>query len=174
MGRKHRKPEEIIRLLKQSDVLLSQGKSVSEVCREIGVSDATYYKWRKEYGGMGMDQVRRLKELELENKRLRRAVSDLTLDNQILKDVSEGNLQALSVVATLLFVHSRNMAYQNAGRVRLSVWRGRFSVIKRQRVRMRKNCAVILPGLPCNTGAMAISGLQRFCALKAGRSITNV
>ena len=92
MGRKHRKPEEIIRLLKQSDVLLSQGKSVSEVCREIGVSDATYYKWRKEYGGMGMDQVRRLKELELENKRLRRAVSDLTLDNQILKDVSEGNL----------------------------------------------------------------------------------
>lgn len=92
MARKHRKPEEIIRLLKQSDVLLSQGKSVSEACREIGVSDATYYKWRKEYGGMGMDQARRLKELELENKRLRRAVSDLTLDNQILKDVSAGNL----------------------------------------------------------------------------------
>ena len=92
MARKHRKPEGILRLLKQSDVLLSQGRSISEVCREIGVSDATYYKWRKEYGGMGMDQARRLKELELENKRLRRAVSDLTLDNQILKDVSEGNL----------------------------------------------------------------------------------
>lgn len=63
-------------------MLISQGRSISEVCREIGVLDATYYKWRKEYGGMGMDQARRLKELELENKRLRRAVSDLTLDNQ--------------------------------------------------------------------------------------------
>jgi len=69
-------------LLKLTDVLISQGRSISEVCREIGVLDATYYKWRKEYGGMGMDQARRLKELELENKRLRRAVSDLTLDNQ--------------------------------------------------------------------------------------------
>lgn len=92
MAKKRRKAEEIIRLLKQSDVLISQGRSIAEVCREIGVSDATYYKWRKEYGGMGMDQARRLKELELENKRLRRAVSDLTLDNQVLKDVAEGNL----------------------------------------------------------------------------------
>lgn len=92
MAKKRRKAEEIIRLLKQSDVLISQGRSISEVCREIGVSDATYYKWRKEYGGMGMDQARRLKDLELENKRLRRAVSDLTLDNQVLKDVAEGNL----------------------------------------------------------------------------------
>lgn len=92
MGRKHRKPEEVIRLLKQSDVMLSQGMKVPEMCRQLGVSDATYYKWRKEYGGMGMDQARRLKELELENKRLRRAVSDLTLDNQILKDVTSGNL----------------------------------------------------------------------------------
>ena len=92
MGRKHRKPEEIIRLLKQSDVMLSQGMKIPEMCRQLGVSDATYYKYRKEYGGMGMDQARRLKELELENKRLRRAVSDLALDNQILKDVAEGNL----------------------------------------------------------------------------------
>lgn len=61
------------------------------ICREIGVSDATYYKWRKEYGGMGMDQARRLKELETENKRLKRAVADLTLDNQILKEVNAGN-----------------------------------------------------------------------------------
>ena len=63
-------------------MLISQGRSISEVYREFGVLDATYYKWSKEYGGMGMDQARRLKELELENKRLRRAVSDLTLDNQ--------------------------------------------------------------------------------------------
>ncbi|HIL28913.1 MAG TPA: transposase [Micavibrio sp.] len=61
------------------------------MCRELGVSDATYYKWRKEYGGMGMDQARRLKELETENARLKRVVADLSLDNQILKDVASGN-----------------------------------------------------------------------------------
>ena len=91
MARQRRSPEQIIRLLKQADVLASQGKTVEMVCREISVSDATYYKWRKEYGGMGMDQARRLKELETENKRLKRAVADLTLDNQILKEVNTGN-----------------------------------------------------------------------------------
>jgi transposase-like protein len=91
MARQRRSPEQIIRLLKQADVLASQGKTVEMICREISVSDATYYKWRKEYGGMGMDQARRLKELETENKRLKRAVADLTLDNQILKEVNEGN-----------------------------------------------------------------------------------
>ena len=91
MARQRRSPEQIIRLLKQADVLASQGKTVEMICREIGVSDATYYKWRKEYGGMGMDQARRLKELEAENKRLKRAVADLTLDNQILKEVNAGN-----------------------------------------------------------------------------------
>jgi putative transposase len=91
MGIQRRSAEQIIRLLKQADVLASQGRTIEMICREIGVSDATYYKWRKEYGGMGMDQARRLKELEAENKRLKRAVADLTLDNQILKDVAEGN-----------------------------------------------------------------------------------
>ena len=76
MARVRRSPEQIIRLLKQADVLASQGKTVEIICREIGVSDATYYKWRKEYGGMGMDQARKLKELEVENKRLKRAVAD--------------------------------------------------------------------------------------------------
>ena len=91
MARVRRSPEQIIRLLKQADVLASQGETVVMICREISVSDATYYKWRKEYGGMGMDQARKLKELEVENKRLKRAVADLTLDNQILKEVNEGN-----------------------------------------------------------------------------------
>ena len=91
MARQRRSPEQIIRLLKQADVLASQGKTVEMICREISVSDATYYKWRKEYGGMGMDQARRLKELETENKRLKRAVADLTLDKQILKEVNTGN-----------------------------------------------------------------------------------
>jgi transposase-like protein len=91
MARQKRSPEQIIRLLKQADVLASQGNSITEICRTISVSDATYYKWRKEYGGMGMDQARKLKELEAENKRLKRAVADLTLDNQILKEVNAGN-----------------------------------------------------------------------------------
>lgn len=86
-----RSPEQIIRLLRQAEVLAGQGKTVDVICRELGISDATYYKWRKDYGGMGMDQAKRLKELELENKRLKMAVANLTLDNQILKDVASGN-----------------------------------------------------------------------------------
>lgn len=84
-------PEQIINLLRQSDVFLSQGKSITEICRQFGISDATYYKWRKAYGGMKIDQARRLKELERENLRLKRAVADLTLDKLILKEAAEGN-----------------------------------------------------------------------------------
>ena len=83
--------EENIRKLRQSDVLLSQGKTVSDVCREIGVSDATYYKWRKDYGGLGVEQAKRLKEVERENDRLKRAVAELTLDKLILKEAASGN-----------------------------------------------------------------------------------
>jgi transposase-like protein len=91
MAKKRRTAEQIIRMLKQAEVQAGQGKTVEIICRELGISDATYYKWRKEYGGMGVDQARRLKELEVENKRLKTAVADLTLDNQILKDAASGN-----------------------------------------------------------------------------------
>ena len=91
MGRKRYTPEQIIRHLRQAEVLSSQGRNVSEICREIGITENTYYRWRKEYGGMGLDQARRLKELERENSRLKRAVADLTLDNLILKEASKGN-----------------------------------------------------------------------------------
>jgi transposase-like protein len=83
--------EEIIRKLRQADVLLSQGKPVLEVCRELGVSDSTYYKWRRAYGGISVDQARRLKELERENERLKQAVADLMLDKVILKEAARGN-----------------------------------------------------------------------------------
>lgn len=82
--------EEIIRKLRQAEVLLHEGKVVAEVCRELWITDSTYYKWRKEYGGLKMDQAKRLKDLERENGRLRRAVADLTLDKLILQDVSSG------------------------------------------------------------------------------------
>ena len=78
-------------MLRQEEVLLSQGKNINEVCKELGISDATYYKWWKEYGGMQISQAKRLKDLELENSRLKRAIADLTLSNLILKDVAEGN-----------------------------------------------------------------------------------
>ena len=83
--------ESIIRKLRQADVLLAQGKAVQEICRELGVSDATYYKWRRAYGGMAVDQARRLKELERENDRLKKAVAELTLDKVILKEAARGN-----------------------------------------------------------------------------------
>ena len=86
MGRKRYTAEQIIRHLRQAEVLSSQGRNISEICREIGVTENTYYRWRKEYGGMGVDQARRLKELERENSRLKRAEADLTLDNLILKE----------------------------------------------------------------------------------------
>lgn len=91
MFRRRTSPEQIIRHLRQAEVLSSQGRSVSEICREIGITENTYYRWRKEYGGMGVNQARRLKELERENARLKRAIADLTLDNLILKEAAEGN-----------------------------------------------------------------------------------
>ena len=84
MPQKKHKPEEIVAKLRQVDVLVSQGQSVAEAVRSIGVTEFTYYRWRKEYGGLKTDQVKRLKELEKENERLRKAVSDLTLEKLIL------------------------------------------------------------------------------------------
>ena len=91
MPRKHYKPEEIVAKLRQVDVLVSQGHNIADAVRQIGVSEVTYYRWRQEYGGLKTEQVKRLKELEQENTRLRRAVSDLTLDKLILKEAARGN-----------------------------------------------------------------------------------
>ena len=83
--------EEIIHKLREADVLLSQDSTTGEICNQLGVSEQTYYRWRKLYGGMKVDQAKRLKALEAENARLRRAVADLTVDKQVLKEVAEGN-----------------------------------------------------------------------------------
>lgn len=91
MARKRYKPEEIVAKLRQVDVLTSQGTPVADSIRQIGVSEVTYYRWRQEYGGLKSDQVKRLKDLETENARLRKAVSDLTLDKLILQEASRGN-----------------------------------------------------------------------------------
>ena len=91
MAGKRLTSEEIVARLRQVEVLNSQGKTVAEAVRAIGVTEVTYYRWRKEYGGLKGDQVKRLKELEAENARLRRAVSDLTLDKMILAEAARGN-----------------------------------------------------------------------------------
>jgi putative transposase len=91
MPTKRHKPEEVVAKLRQVDVLVSQGKSVTDAVRAIGVTQVTYYRWKQEYGGLKLDQVKRMKELEQENQRLRRAVSDLTLDKLILKEAAKGN-----------------------------------------------------------------------------------
>jgi transposase-like protein len=91
MPKKRHKPEEVVAKLRQVDVLASQGTPIADAIRQIGVTEVTYYRWRQEYGGLKRDQVKRLKELELENARLRKAVSDLTLDKLILKEAARGN-----------------------------------------------------------------------------------
>ena len=91
MPKKGHKPEEIVAKLRQVDVLVSQGQSVADAIRSIGVTEVSYYRWRREFGGLKSDQVKRMKELEAENARLRRAVADLTLDKLILKEAASGN-----------------------------------------------------------------------------------
>jgi transposase-like protein len=91
MPKKRMSAEQIVVLLRQIEVQTGQGKTVQVACREAGISDKSYYRYRKEYGGLDMDQARRLKELEKENNRLKRLVADLSLEKQILKDVAAGN-----------------------------------------------------------------------------------
>jgi len=91
MGRRSYRPEEIINKLREAEVLLSQGSTVGEASKRIEVTEQTYYRWRREYGGMRVNQARRLKELGKENSRLKKLVADLSLDNAILKEAARGN-----------------------------------------------------------------------------------
>jgi putative transposase len=91
MGKQRHTAEQIIGKLREAEVLTSKGMSMEEVLRQLGISDATYYKWRKEYGGLRVDQAKRLKDLEQENTRLRKVIADLTIDNSILKEAARGN-----------------------------------------------------------------------------------
>jgi transposase-like protein len=92
MPKKRFTPEQIIATLRQIEVQLAQGKSIALACKEAAISEQSYFRWRKEYGGVPIEQAKRLKDLERENARLRRLVADLSLEKQILKDVASGNL----------------------------------------------------------------------------------
>ena len=91
MVKKSHSPEQVINKLREAEILLSQGATVGEACRKIGVTEQTYYRWRKEYGGMRIEQAKRLKDIEKENTRLKKLVADLSLDNSILKEAARGN-----------------------------------------------------------------------------------
>jgi len=91
MARKAYSPEQIINKLREAEIMLSQGATLAVIWKKIGVSDCTYYRWRKEYGGMRVEQAKRLQELEKENSRLKRLVADISLDNAILKEAARGN-----------------------------------------------------------------------------------
>jgi len=91
MKKKGFTPEQIITMLREAEVLLSQGNTAVDAAKKLGITEQTYYRWRKEYGGMKVDQAKRFKELENENVRLKKLVADLSLDNAVLKEVSRGN-----------------------------------------------------------------------------------
>jgi transposase-like protein len=91
MPQKKYKPEQVVTLLRQIEVEVANGKSTPQACRDAGITDQTYYRWRREYGGLRLDQAKRLKELERENAKLRRVVAELSLEKQVLKDIAEGN-----------------------------------------------------------------------------------
>ena len=92
MSTKRYKPEQVVNLLRQIEVQIANGKKVPQACKEAGIHTQTYYRWRKEYGGLKLDQARRLKELEKENARLKRLVAELSIEKQVLRDVAQGNL----------------------------------------------------------------------------------
>lgn len=91
MPKQRTSTEEIVTKLREAEILLGKGQTVAEICRAMGVSEQTYYRWKNEYGGLKIDQAKRLKQLEAENNRLRKVVADLTIDNQILKEAARGN-----------------------------------------------------------------------------------
>ena len=129
MGRgKRSSAEQIIAKLRQIEVQLATGSSLGLACKEAGISEQSYYRWRKEYGGLQLEQAKRLKDLERENARLRRLVADLSLEKQVLKDVAAGNLQALSGAGRRSLVSGRSMASRSATPAASSASRAGHSV----------------------------------------------
>jgi putative transposase len=117
MSRKRHKPEEIVAKLRQVDVLVAQGTPVADAIRSIGVTEVTYYRWGQEYGGLKSDQVKRMKALETENQRLRKAIADLTLDKLILQEAARGNLLPPRASTCLCRAHRAHDAYLRASRL---------------------------------------------------------
>src|SRR6516165_742259 len=173
MARKRYKPEEIVAKLRQVDVLVSQGQNMVDAIRQIGVSEVTYYRWRQEFGGLKTEQVKRLKDLELENSRLRKAVSDLTLDKLILQEAARGNFEAPRVAVPALSRSERGCRSPSVAPVRRSGSIARRNARSRAVVTTSSVSQPILSSLPGNTAAMAIARSPSCCARRAGQSTTS-
>ena len=130
--------EQILAKLREAEVTLSKGHPVAQVCRTLGSTEQTYYRWRNEYGGLKVDQVKRLKELEREHTRLKRAVADLTLDTLILKEAAEGNFSAQRVDGRLWSTAVRRWALPNAASVGCWANRVRHNAISASRPMMKR------------------------------------
>src|SRR5262249_6937229 len=162
--RKRYKPEEIVAKLRQVDVLVSQGQNMVDAIRQIGVSEVTYYRWRQEFGGLKTEQVKRLKDLELENSRLRKAGSDLTLDKLILQAADGETFYAPRVAVPAWSRGGRSCVSRSAAPVRRWGSIARRSAGPRAVVTTSGVSPPILSSLPGNTAAMAIARSPRCCA----------
>jgi putative transposase len=122
-GKKHT-PEQIVNVLRQVEVAIANGKTTPAACKEAGFTEQTYYRWRKEYGGLKVDQAKRLKELEQENSKLKRLVAELSLDKQILQDIARGNVWSAPILQAQSFVRHRAVCVNVSGLSRVSrFWR---------------------------------------------------
>src|ERR687894_702557 len=157
MAKKGHKPEEAVAKLRQVDVLVSQGRSVADAIRAVGVTEVTYYRWRREFGGLKAGQVKRLKELEAENARLRRAVSDLTLDKQILQEAARGNFWAPRAGAPVSSTSAVCCRFPSAAPARRSGSTARRSARRRGAATTRSGSPPTSSSSPGGTAAMAIA-----------------
>ncbi len=114
MPRKHYQPEEVIKLLRLVEIEVGQGKTTGQACKQLGFTEQSYYRWRKEYGGLQINQAKRLKELEKENNRLKKLVADLSLDKDILNEALRGNYQAPSGAGNVYDMYASSLGYRNA------------------------------------------------------------
>ena len=170
MARKRHTAEEIVARLRQVDVLTSQGRPVADAVRAIGVSEVTYYRWRSEYGGLKGDQVKRLKALEAENARLRRAVSDLTLEKVILAEAARGNFQAPPAGALAWSMWLPRSVCPRDGLAGFSASTAPRSASRQSRPTTRRGSPPISSRWPPDMAATATAGSRRCCGMQAGRS----
>jgi putative transposase len=168
MPRKRHKAEEIVAKLRQVDVLVSQGKPVAEAVRSIAVSEVTYYRWRQEYGGLKGDQVKRLKELEAENTRLRRAISDLTLEKLILKEAASGNISAPPVVVLASTMSLPSTACRSGLPAEFSASTAPRNARSRRHAMTRRRLPPTSLRSRSSTAATAIVASRRCCIRPAG------
>ncbi len=168
MAKKRHKPEEIVAKLRQVEVLTSQGESIAEAVKTVSATETTYFRWRAEYGGLKTDQVKRLKDLELENARLRRAAPDLTLDKLILTEAARGNLVAPPVAALAWIRLKRRLAFPNGGPAPSLVSLDPRSANPPKGETMRRLSPPTLSNSPKPMDAMAAGASQPCCATPAG------